>query len=179
MKWIIADVTSKASTHFIHWKKLLMILFYLLSFTCLDKWNHFQVVLSSCMFQLFKNIWTEYLGKIVFVWPGTLMGNPVDVFCRKKNLYDNCFCACVMISTFTLSTFHSFQVTYNLALYMVFTSRRLSDRQDAAHIIVTLDIIMNSQWTDCFLKAIKSTDWEILFKNFESVRDVLKDSFPF
>ena len=54
-------------------------------------------------------------------------------------LYDN-----VMISTFTLSTFHSCQVTYRLALHMVFTIHSLSDMQDAAHVMMTLDITRNS-----------------------------------
>ena len=56
---------------------------------------------------------------------------------------------------FTLSTFRSCQVTYRLALHMVFTFRSLSDMQDAAHIMMTLDISINSWWTDSFLRAMK------------------------
>ena len=55
---------------------------------------------------------------------------------------------------FKLSTFHSFQVTYHLALRIVFKL----DTQDAAYIIITLDIVINSWWTDSFLRVIKSTD---------------------
>ena len=40
----------------------------------------------------------------------------------------------------------------------VFTFRSLSDMQDAAHIMVTLDIVINSLWTKYFLSAIKSID---------------------
>ena len=50
----------------------------------------------------------------------------------------------MMPSTFTLSTFHSCQVTYHLALHMVFTFRSLSDMQDAVHVMMTLDIAINS-----------------------------------
>ena len=37
---------------------------------------------------------------------------------------------------------------------MVFTFRNLSDRQDAAHIMMALDIAINSQRTDSSLRAI-------------------------
>ena len=40
----------------------------------------------------------------------------------------------VMTSTFILSTFRSFQVTYHLAIHMVFTFHSLSDMQDISHI---------------------------------------------
>ena len=40
--------------------------------------------------------------------------------------------------------FHSCQVSYHLALHMVFIFRSLSDMQDAAHIMMTLDIAMTS-----------------------------------
>ena len=45
---------------------------------------------------------------------------------------------------FHIATFHSCQVTYHLALHMVFTFHSLSDMQDAAHIMMTLDIAINS-----------------------------------
>ena len=54
----------------------------------------------------------------------------------------------VMISIFTLATFHSCQMTYHLALYMLFTFCSLSDMQDAAHVMMTLDITLHSEWTD-------------------------------
>ena len=71
----------------------------------------------------------------------------------------------MMISTFILSTFHSFQVTCHLALHIVFTFPSLSDVPNSEHIMITLDIVINSQWTDSFPRAIKATDREILSKN--------------
>ena len=41
---------------------------------------------------------------------------------------------------------------------MAFTFHNLSDMQDAAHIMMTMDIAIKSQWTDSFLRAMKSTD---------------------
>ena len=64
----------------------------------------------------------------------------------------------VMISTLTLSTVHSCQVIYELALHMVFILLNLSDIQDAAHIMMTLDVVVNFQWIDSFFMAIKSID---------------------
>ena len=70
----------------------------------------------------------------------------------------------VMILVFTLSPFHSSQVTYHLALDMVFTFRSLSDMQDAADIIMTLDIIINLRRTGFFLRVVKLIEREILSK---------------
>ena len=47
---------------------------------------------------------------------------------------------------------------------MLFTVYSLSDTQGAAHIKLTLDIVINFQWIDSFLKAIMSINWEILSK---------------
>ena len=54
--------------------------------------------------------------------------------------------------------------------------------QDVAHIIMTFDVVMNFQWTDSFLKAMKSIDLEVLSKTFmagiqtwlQSIRGQLK-----
>ena len=40
-----------------------------------------------------------------------------------------------MISTFTLSTFHSCRVIYHTALHMVFKFHNLSDLKDDAHTV--------------------------------------------
>ena len=94
----------------------------------------------------------------------------------------------VMISTFTLSAFHSCQVTYHLALHMVFTFHSLSDIQDATHFMMTLDIAINSQWTDSFLRVNRLRNSfqkcygrypDLVAKYQKSVRDILNDSLPF
>ena len=43
-----------------------------------------------------------------------------------------------MISTFTLLTFRSCQLTYHLAPFMAQTFYSVSDMQDSAHIMMTL-----------------------------------------
>ena len=66
----------------------------------------------------------------------------------------------VIISTYPLSTFHSCQITYHLALYMMFTFCSLSDMQDAAHITMTLDICLLYYFATWFysLLLLNNTD---------------------
>ena len=72
---------------------------------------------------------------------------------------------------------------------MVFTFRSLSDMQDAAHVMMTLDIAINSWWTD-FSQGYKVNRLRNSFQKFydrypdvvakyqKSVRDMMNDSFP-
>ena len=76
-------------------------------------------------------------------------------------------------------------------LHMVFTFCSLSSMQDGAHIMMTLDIAINSQWTDFFLRAIKINRLRNSFQTFygrysdvvakyqKSVGDMMNDSFLF
>ena len=77
--------------------------------------------------------------------------NDNDIFYTK--LYES-----VVISTLTSSTFHSCQVMHHLAIYMVFTFHSLSHLQDAAHIMITMDILINFWCIDSFLRFIMSID---------------------
>ena len=75
------------------------------------------------------------------------IGNRNRLYTKLYDKHDN--------STFILSTFHSSQVTYHLALHMGFAFLGLSSVPGAAHIMMTSDIFKNSHWTDSFLRAIK------------------------
>ena len=63
----------------------------------------------------------------------------------------------MMISSLTLSTFHSCQATYQQAHHMVFTFRSLSDMQDATYIMMTfVGIVINFQsQSKCFTAKLK------------------------
>ena len=87
----------------------------------------------------------------------------------------------VMVSTFTLSTFHSCQVMHHMTLHVVSTFHSLSDMQDT-HNQLLVDRVLSQDYKVSRMRSsfhkFYSRHPHLIAKYQRSVRNMLNDSFP-